>query len=324
MNFLNIISNESNNQSDDRILNMCMLIKNKQFFHAFSKSVNLMKLFAANMTVWMLNKMNILTYEDFRKINSIIINTCNLKQSVWNNLAADARLKHVFFVLCDFHDLQLLLKDLLHSSLIWFIFIKTLKIVNFIWKIKHQLDILCRYQKKIYNQHKSLIVFIILRWKTQIHLIESLVRSKVALWRYATDDEINFTICMSKFLNLSLQYIQDVNFWVELNDLLFILQFIHEQQKMSKNNWVIVDKIYIHWIDIQTHLNQCIQSNRFNQAIEKFLWIQFTSWLTKQIIILHKVTYYFHSTYYNKSLNIFKQDEILCFLWSHTESQYHT
>lgn len=324
MNFLNIVNDESNNQSDNRILNMCMLMKNKQFFHAFSESVDSMRLSAANTTVWMLNKMNILTHEDFRKINSIIIDMCNLKPSVWNNLAVDARLKHVFFVSCDFHDLQLLLKDLLHSSLIQFIFIKTLKIVNFIWKVKHQLDILCKYQKKIYDQHKSLIVFIILRWEIQVHLIESLVQSKVALRRYATDDEVNFTVCTSKFLNLSLQYIQDVNFWIELDDLLLVLQFIHEQQKMSENNQVTVDKIYIHWIDIQTHLNQCIQSNRFDQAIKEFLWIQFTSWLTKQIMILHRVTHYLHSTHYNKSLNVFKQGEILCFLRSHTESQYHT
>ncbi len=200
MNFLNIISDESNNQPDDKILNMCVLMKNKQFFHAFSKSIDSMRLSAANTTVWMLNKMNILTHEDFRKINSVIIDTCNLKQSVWNNLAADARLKHVFFVLCNSYDLQLLLKDFLYSSLIRSIFIKTLKIVNSIWKIKHQLDILRRYQKKIYDQHKSLIVFTILRWETQIHLIESLVWSKVALQRYATDDETNFTIRMSKFL----------------------------------------------------------------------------------------------------------------------------
>ncbi len=93
---------------------------------------------------------------------------------------------------------------------------------------------------------------------------------------------------------------------------------------MSENNRVTVDKIYIRWIDIQTHLNQCIQSNSFDQAIEEFLQTQFTSWLTKQITILHRVTHYLHSTHYNKSLNVFKQGEILCFLRSHTESQYHT
>ena len=107
---------------------------------------------------------------------------------------------------------------------------------------------------------------------------------------------------MNKSFNLSLQYIQNVNFWVELNDLLLVLQFIHEQQKMSENNQVIVDKIYIYWIDIQIHLNQCIQSNHFDQAIKEFLQTQFTFQLTKQIMILHRVTHYLHSTHYNKSL----------------------
>jgi len=51
MNFLNIDNDESNNQSDNRILNMCMLMKNKQFFHAFSESVDSMRLSAANTTV---------------------------------------------------------------------------------------------------------------------------------------------------------------------------------------------------------------------------------------------------------------------------------
>jgi len=35
------------------------------------------------------------------------------------------------------------------------------------------------------------------------------------------------------------------------------------------------------------------------------------------------VIYYLHLIHYNKSLNVFKQDKILCFLQSHTESQYH-
>ncbi len=51
MNFLNIISDESNNQPDDKILNMYVLMKNKQFFHAFSKSIDSMRLSAANTTV---------------------------------------------------------------------------------------------------------------------------------------------------------------------------------------------------------------------------------------------------------------------------------
>lgn len=53
-NMINIVSDESNNQAGDRILNMTVLTKDHKFFHAFSESAGVMKLDAQATAAWML------------------------------------------------------------------------------------------------------------------------------------------------------------------------------------------------------------------------------------------------------------------------------
>lgn len=43
-NMINIVSNKSNNQTEDKILNKTILTKNHEFFHPFSESAGIMKL----------------------------------------------------------------------------------------------------------------------------------------------------------------------------------------------------------------------------------------------------------------------------------------
>ncbi len=49
---IKIVSGESNNQSDDYIMNMIVLTKDHQSFHAYSKSVGLSKLELVNEEAW--------------------------------------------------------------------------------------------------------------------------------------------------------------------------------------------------------------------------------------------------------------------------------
>ena len=104
-NMINIVSDESNNQSGDRIMNMTVLTKDHQSFHAYSESAGSSKLDAHASAAWMLEKMTLLTDNHLEKINSIATDTCNLQCAVWDILAANPKLKHALFIPCDSHGL---------------------------------------------------------------------------------------------------------------------------------------------------------------------------------------------------------------------------
>ena len=150
---------------------------------------------------------------DFKKVNSFVTNTCNLKRAVWNIIQHDLRFRHVFFVSCDSHNLQLLIKNILKLSKLDAMFKKALKCVNSLRKVKRQFDLLRKHQKNQYDKYKALIAFTILRWNTQINLLQSLINNKNALQIYAWNDDAGFKTSVYKFVNRTIDYLRNFDFW---------------------------------------------------------------------------------------------------------------
>lgn len=201
----------------------------------------------------------------------------------------------------------------MHTEGIKLIFNSTVKIVNFSRHAKHQLKILKRHQQKIYEKKIFFIASIILRWNTQVNLIESLMRSKIALKIYAKNAEA-FVFVMKNLL--------DSNFWNDLKDFLIILKFIHDHQKNSESNTATIDKIFIRWIEICQHLIQCIAHNQHENAIWKFLKTSFNIKLNKQMQTMHRVVYYFHLLQVKTSLNQPRRAEIIDFMKQHISRNF--
>lgn len=147
-NMINIVSDESNNQAGDRILKMTVLTKDHESFHAFSESAGAMKHDAQATAAWMLEKIDQLTRSDFKKVNSVATDTCSLEHAVRDTLSLDPRLQHAFFIPCDSHGLQFLIKDLLGLEPLSAVFLQALKIVNSLRKAKHHLGILASVKKR--------------------------------------------------------------------------------------------------------------------------------------------------------------------------------
>ena len=101
---LNFISDKSNNQPGNRILNMCVMAK-EQSFHVHFEAVGFQKLSAANTAKWMIATVEDIVKSDFARVNSFATNIYNLKQAVWDIVKQDSCFKHVFFVPCDSHGL---------------------------------------------------------------------------------------------------------------------------------------------------------------------------------------------------------------------------
>jgi hypothetical protein len=66
---------------------------------------------------WFFNAIHLWVGDDYSRANSITIDTYNIIRSFWKKLEKDPYLAHAFFILCDSHGLQLLIKDLLKVPL---------------------------------------------------------------------------------------------------------------------------------------------------------------------------------------------------------------
>ncbi len=189
---LNVISDESDNLKSERILNMTVLTKDHHAFFAFSESAGDKRLGTAENARWMLAKMLELTGGDLGQIHIVTTDTCSLERATLDCLSQDPRLSHIFYDLCDSHGLQLLIKDLLSAPKIKITFYKGLAIVNFFRKATHQLSILRHYQTQYYVGPRSLIALTVLRWGTQVTMLESVANSEAALRSYVEDPDAKF------------------------------------------------------------------------------------------------------------------------------------
>jgi hypothetical protein len=84
-------------------------------------------------------------------------------RSFWKKLEKDPRLTHAFFIPCDSHGLQLLIKDLLKVPLFKDIHRKCKAIAKGLRKAKKQYAILRIKQKQYYNERRALALSILTR-----------------------------------------------------------------------------------------------------------------------------------------------------------------
>ncbi len=152
--YLNFFSDELTNIWKKRVINLCVHVSktatsNKEEFHLRVK-VNVTKIMnAKTQAYWLLNYINKTLQNQFWRVNTFVINTCFTMQALWSELKAFNELKHVFFISCDSHDLQLLLDDIMKFS--WFtkILKKAQWIVKFFLAALKELTILWKFQMMI-------------------------------------------------------------------------------------------------------------------------------------------------------------------------------
>ena len=65
---------------------------------------------------WLRNHLLAMTNGDLLRINSIITDTCKLMFAMWLEMQKLVDFKYTLFIPCDYHGIQLLVKDLLKIS----------------------------------------------------------------------------------------------------------------------------------------------------------------------------------------------------------------
>ena len=112
LDWLNIVTDESNDINHSRICNISIHTPYGSL-HYISEDIGAKRMDAAGCANWLRTHLQKLTDNDFARINSIATDTCNTMLSMRKELLQSPDFKHVLFIPCDSHGIQLLVKDLL-------------------------------------------------------------------------------------------------------------------------------------------------------------------------------------------------------------------
>src|SRR5579859_6420343 len=162
-------------------------------------------------------------------LNSITNDTCSTMFSMWGEIKKFPEFKHVFFVPCDSHGLQLFVKDLLKTPRFENIIQQAQSLISAFKKAPLQYARLRKLQSDCYGHEQSLVLSVIMRWGTQYQLVQSILKSKDALKRYVCDYE-EFP-ASQRIKQPVIGTIRSTTFWHELELLREVLQPIDEHLK---------------------------------------------------------------------------------------------
>jgi len=185
---INVITDESTNINTARICNISIHTAHGSL-HYVSEDIRAMQTTAAISAQWLRNHLHQITNHDPDRINSVTNDTCSTMFSMWNEVAKFDEFRHVFFIPCDSHGIQLFFKDLLKLPRFNDIIQQAQTVVTAFRKASLQYARLRICQQACYKRNISLVLSVITRWGTQYRLISSLLNSKDALKRYVCDYE---------------------------------------------------------------------------------------------------------------------------------------
>lgn len=109
--FLNVISDESTNINNNHIFNICLHISNGAL-HWVSEDIGAQQMTASNVATLLKTHLCELSNGNLQRINTVATDTCPTMIKVWEFIRQDPEFEHIFFISCNSHDLQLLMKDI--------------------------------------------------------------------------------------------------------------------------------------------------------------------------------------------------------------------
>ena len=249
---LNIVTDESGNINHSRICNISIHTIYGTL-HYISEDIGARRTDAVSYKNWLIDHLRVLTGNNFSRINSLATDTCSTMFQLWIQLRVLPDFRHVFFIPCDSHSIQLLVKDLLSLPRMKAIVDQAQVIAKAFRKAPLQYARLREFQREIYNKHYALILSVITRWGTQFRLINSVIKSKLALRRYGemyTEKDID---------EKAYDAITDSNFWRDVDLIRELLEPIDEGLKMSESSKTHLGHVLHRWMNFLKHLQRKVK-----------------------------------------------------------------
>lgn len=188
--YLNLITDGSSNINHERMTNISCHTE-LGALHLSSQDIPTHTHDAQALATYMDTQIRIWIHDKLQRVNSLAVDTENKMRKMIQLLEKTPGWEHVFFVPCDSHGCQLLMKDI--SEMPWFapIFKKAQMVATYFHKADKQLAILRMYQlrgeqKRVF----SITLSCITRWGTQVGLIKSLLRSQMSLRLWCIHDQV--------------------------------------------------------------------------------------------------------------------------------------
>ena len=206
---------------------------------------------------WLIDEAIKLTNNNLSQLNSWATDTCNTMQSAWKEVAKDPRLAHVFFVPCDSHGLQLLVKDIIQEVVY---FKQTVheaqSIVTAFQASPKQLGALREYRIETNGKATAFVLSCITRWGTQLAMVKSVNKKQAALQKFflnrtATLEDTNEKDSAIKRLDT---LVWDKDFWKRLQVLCKLLAPIDDAIKMSESDKAMIGDVIPRWRNIRNYL----------------------------------------------------------------------
>lgn len=186
--FFNFVCNKSNNKAHHCITNLSVNTPQQgafflQNFHTKDKNQT-----AAFLASLIISEIIDACNNDLDCFNSMATDTCAVMRAMHFLMGQDLRFAHIFFVLCNSHRIQLLIKQILELPHYEKLVKKAQTIVAGFAYSRFQLGILREHQQTLYQGKIIVIILsVITQWRTQYGLFRLLLRSKNALRAYAAD-----------------------------------------------------------------------------------------------------------------------------------------
>lgn len=251
---LNLIADESNNIRRQRVQNLCVNIPGHGAFYWDSEIVNGDTCDGDWHADWLDHRFQVISGGDTARLNSVAMDTCATQGKATRILGAMPQYKHMFFVPCSSHGLQLLIKDVI--GIPWFTerVKRAQAVVTAFTCAPKQLAILRDIMQSTMGSTYSFTLSVITRWGTQTAMIKSVRRAYPALLKYATllpDDA-------SKDIRDVIPAIEDGRFWVDLDFIFDLLEPIDKAIKKSESDSATLQYVVLMWKDCFRHLQRML------------------------------------------------------------------
>lgn len=285
--FINVSTDESSNIKGSRICNISVHSEYGSM-HYVSEDIFAKVMTALAEAEWLRNHLIVLSNNDLSRINCIANDTCSTMLSMWAEVEKFEDLRHCFFIPCDSHGIQLLVKDVFKIPRFKTILEKAQSIVVAFKRANLQYARLRKCQIICYKKLQSLVLSVITRWGTQFDLIKSVLINKDALKLYAF--EYGELPAAKRLKQSVLDVIGDNGFWVELELMREFLKPINEYLKMSESGKSHLGHVLHRWKDIFKHLE--IKKREFNEVNTFLSDGIFAQRYNRQVLDIHIVAYY--------------------------------
>ena len=279
--YLNFSMDESDDITGTRVISLAVHVHGVGAIQLGIKDLGSMSANSRNLAAWAIEHILEFCDGDWSRVNSVVTDTCSTMRATHAEMVKDERFRHVFFVLCDSHGLQLLVKDIASLGRIKELLDQAQRVAVFFKRSRLHLSYLREHQIRHYERIRAFVLSVITRWGSQIGVIVAVLKNEEALMSWLRDLRVleasqkqtskrATTQANPGSLTKVLAILRDSTFWIGLRDLKALLLPIHEAQKMSESDRAHLGKVNGRWVNIQNEMKSMSGSSLDAEITEIF------------------------------------------------------